>query len=273
MNPREAMDGRVGRSSRGEHALAKRALGGTGLAFSVLGLGTVKLGRDTQVKYPGRFEIPDDAGAAGLLEAAQELGVDTIDTAPAYGTSEERLGKLLAGSRDRWNLITKAGEEFEDGESRFDFSAGAVRRSLERSLLRLRTDRVELLLIHSDGVIESAMPDELWRELHAIRREGKARAIGVSTKTPGGAAACLPRCDALMLTLNPAHRDDLPLIEESRRRGVGVIVKKALASGHDADPSAALRFAATTPGVTSVIVGTIDRGHLASNCRAVAGIA
>lgn len=99
-----------------------RPLGSTGLLVSPLGLGTVKLGRDQGVKYPSGFRIPDDTEAAALLDQARALGINLIDTAPAYGRSEERLGPLLAGQRDAWVIVSKVGEEFEDGQSRFDFS-------------------------------------------------------------------------------------------------------------------------------------------------------
>ncbi len=247
--------------------LPRRPLGKTGLELSVIGLGTVKLGRNQDVKYPRAFEIPGDEQARELLDAAWNLGINVLDTAPAYGNSEERLGGLLAGQRDRWLIVTKAGEEFEAGHSRFDFSPAQVRASLERSLSRLRADRVDVLLIHSDGIIEQAMPDELWKELYRLRSAGKVRAVGVSTKTVDGAMACMPHADVLMVTLNPEANADLPVIAAARDMGVGILVKKALSSGHSSDPSAALSMVLGTPGVTSAIVGTINPAHLAANCR------
>lgn len=76
-----------------------RPLGSTGLNVSPLGLGTVKLGRDRGVKYPSGFRIPDDQQAQMLLRMARDMGINLIDTAPAYGTSEERPGPLLRGQR------------------------------------------------------------------------------------------------------------------------------------------------------------------------------
>ncbi|MCX5690058.1 MAG: aldo/keto reductase, partial [Planctomycetota bacterium] len=104
------------------HAL----LGDTGLRVSPLGLGTVKFGRSSGVKYPTPVTIPDDAAAAGLLAKAMSLGINLIDTAPAYGTSEARLGVILKGQRDRWVICTKVGETFENDRSTFDFSPGAI---------------------------------------------------------------------------------------------------------------------------------------------------
>ena len=75
--------------------LQARRLGSTGLFVSPLGLGTVKLGRNTGVKYPGEFKIPTDAQAADLLRGAQKAGITLLDTAPAYGEAEERLGRIV----------------------------------------------------------------------------------------------------------------------------------------------------------------------------------
>ena len=70
------------------------ALGNTGIEVSALGLGTVKLGRNEGVKYPSGFELPDDASVSRLLQLAADAGINLLDTAPAYGSSEERIGKL-----------------------------------------------------------------------------------------------------------------------------------------------------------------------------------
>ncbi len=263
-----------------------RPLGSTGLAVSIIGLGTVKLGRDQGVKYPGGTRIPSDDEARSLISAAADLGITLIDTAPAYGTSESRLGSLLAGHRDRWTIVTKVGEEFQDGLSRFDFTPPAVRISVERSLTRLRTDRVECVLIHSDGLVENAPElDETIDELEHLKSRGLIRSFGASTKTVTGGLRALDRCDVVMVTLNPGAKDDLAVIAEAKWRSKGVLIKKALASGHAAvarenagpaaqatDPVAeALRFATGTPGVSSVIVGTSSPAHLAANCRAAVG--
>jgi len=76
----------------------RRALGATGLEVSALGLGTVKFGRNTGVKYPAGFELPSAAEIGELLAVARDLGINLLDTAPAYGSSEERIGKSVGGS-------------------------------------------------------------------------------------------------------------------------------------------------------------------------------
>src|SRR5882672_8748483 len=83
---------------------------------SVLGLGTVKFGRNRNVRYPGGdgFALPSDREIETLLDVAVECGINVLDTAPAYGASEERLGKLLGARRREFFLMTKTGEEFVD---------------------------------------------------------------------------------------------------------------------------------------------------------------
>lgn len=258
-----------------------RPLGHTGLRVSVLGLGTVKLGRTRGLKYPDAqiaAELPTEDAATELLGCAAELGVTLLDTAPAYGVTEERIGSLMAangwfGGRDRWVMCTKAGEEFDErpgtGVSRFDFTPGAIRASVERSLLRLRTDRIEIMLLHSDGRDEWIIRESgALEELRRLKSHGLVRAIGVSTKTLAGGLLAAETCDVVMVTHSPAHTDERAVIDAAAARGVGVLVKKGLASGHVPDPAGAIRFVLGTPGVSSMIVGTASPAHLRENVLA-----
>ena len=91
--------------------LSTRPLGQTGLEVSSLGLGTVKFGRNQEVRYPNSFSLPSDQEIINLLDLAQSLGINLLDTAPAYGSSEQRIGRLLS-NRANWVICTKIGEEF-----------------------------------------------------------------------------------------------------------------------------------------------------------------
>ncbi len=248
--------------------LPHRPLGTTGLMASAIGLGTVKLGRREGLKYPEPFDLPSDQDALALLRKAHDLGINLVDTAPAYGSSEERLGRLLpnVAPRDRWVLCTKAGESFTDGVSSYDFTPEAVTASVERSLRRLRTDVLDIVLLHSDGddehvIIHSGALDAL----RALKDRGLIRAVGASTKTPRGALVAVERCDVAMLTLNAEQQDDAPAAARALETGAAVLVKKALRSGHAGDPSAALRRVISTPGVSCVVVGTLNPAHLEAN--------
>ncbi len=247
-----------------------RTLGQTGIKVSPLGLGTVKIGRDEQVKYPSGFTIPDDKAVRELLDLAWELGINTLDTAPAYGNSEERLGQLLPHKND-WVIVGKVGETFEHGESLFDFSAAYTRMSVERSLKRLGRDYIDVVLVHSDGNdMDIIHHEEVCEALQELKREGLIRAVGMSTKTVEGGIWCVENMDVVMATYNPVHTEELPVLERAGQLGKGILIKKGLQSGH-ADAAAggsgveqALRFIFEHP-VHSVVVGTINPKHLREN--------
>jgi aryl-alcohol dehydrogenase-like predicted oxidoreductase len=279
-----------------------RPLGSTDLWVSALGLGTVKLGRNQGVKYPERFSLPDERSAAALLSRARTLGINLLDTAPAYGGSEERLGRLLAGQRRHWVVCSKVGEEFEQGRSRFDFSPEHTRDSVQRSLRRLRTDALDIVLVHSDGedlkIIEQMGTLEVLGEL---KREGLLRAFGMSTKTVAGGLAAARACDVVMLTYNPAQREELAVLDACARLHCGALVKKVLGGGHllaaaggpvggpvgdpapgdpgpgdpaPGDPApgdllqASMDLVLAHPGASAAIVGTINPLHLQADVEA-----
>lgn len=267
--------------------MKQRPLHSSGSSISSLGLGTVKFGRNQQVKYPNGFELPSDAQILSLLDTARENGINLLDTAPAYGSSEERIGPLLDSRRDDWVLMTKAGEEFSGGGSHFDFSRSAIAASIDRSLRRLRTDRLDCVLLHSDGndldVLDRSGAVEALR---ACREAGKVLSIGISTKTvAGGLRAIELDLDAVMVTYNPWQREEEPVLDAAAESGTTVFLKKALGSGwfersgvdssSDATPTsedpveASLRFVFSHPATTCAVVGTINPEHLVHNCEAV----
>lgn len=243
-----------------------RTIPGTDIEVSALGLGTVKIGRNTGVKYPSAFTIPDDHTVAGLLTKARELGINLIDTAPAYGNSETRLGNLLNNRHD-WVIATKVGEEFRDGVSRFDFSRDHTRASVERSLKRLNTDYLDIVLIHSDGNDEDIlMHTDCVGTLKSCQEEGLVRAIGMSTKTLSGGILAASLLDIVMITYNLEQQDE-SVLDYAREHGKGVLVKKGLMSGHAGSVEESMQLLFGQSGISSVIVGTINQEHLAENVR------
>lgn len=258
--------------------MTNNPLGNTGIMVSPLGLGTVKLGRNQDVKYPAAFTIPDDQQAGNLIACAREAGINLIDTAPAYGNSEERLGKLLAGQRQDWIICSKAGEEFHNGQSSFNFTPEHLRYSIARSLQRLNTDYLDLLLIHSDGNDTDIIQRyEVFDTLATLKQAGWIRAFGFSGKTCEGGLLASRYADVLMVTFNTGYQDERPVIEACHQNGVGVLIKKALASGHlastgeIADPvQQSMNLVLGQPGVSSAIIGTINPTHLLDNVRKAA---
>lgn len=160
---------------------------------------------------------PEGERLAALVRAL-DLGVTFFDTAPAYGESESLLGRALRGRRDSVLLATKVGP----GES--------PRASLEASLRRLGTDRVDLLQLHEVGEGFERSLEEMDR----LRREGKARALGLCNATPRQLARALEVAPLAAyqgpysLVDRAAERRHLPLC---RRRGLAFLAYRPLASG------------------------------------------
>lgn len=259
--------------------MQKRKLGNTNIEVSALGLGTVKFGRNQGVKYPAHFELPSDQEIQSLLACAHELGINLLDTAPAYGSSEERIGRLLS-NRHEWVLATKAGEEFIGGNSSFDFSMTGIARSVERSLQRLRTDYLDIVLIHSSGDdVNIIQEDGVFDTLARLKEQGKIRAYGMSTKTREGGLMAIAKSDVAMVTYYPGYLDEEDVIIEAEKLHKGILIKKAFASGHlgkigEHDPiNESLRFITRQKGVSSVVIGTLNQQHLRENVAAMANMA
>ena len=140
---------------------------------------------------------------------------------------------------------------------------------MEQSLRRLGTDYLDVALIHSDGDDLRILEQEpVLDALEGLKQRGLIRAHGISSKTLEGGLRAVELCDLVMLTLNLDYQDELPVVQAARAAGKAVLVKKGLQSGRVAGSlgvQAALDFLFAQRGVSSVIVGTIDPGHLRQN--------
>lgn len=249
--------------------LPHKKLGSTDLVVSTLGLGTTKLGRNTDVKYPTNFDLPTDKQAANLLSLAKDLNINLIDTAPAYGTAEQRLGNLLHKQRKDWIICSKAGEEYVDKQSKYSFTHKDIFASIHRSLKNLQTDYIDILLIHSDGNDEQIIHDfDVFNTLHQAKQHGLIRYYGMSTKTVAGGLLTLQHSDLAMVMYNPNNTEELPVIQQAAKDNKGIFIKKGFGSGH-LNAQTCLDFIWQQPGVSSVIMGTINPEHLRENVEAV----
>jgi aryl-alcohol dehydrogenase-like predicted oxidoreductase len=248
--------------------MVRRALGRTGMQASPIGFGAFKIGRNEKTKYPSAYDLPDEKAVQALLDGVLDLGVNFIDTAPAYGLSEERIGRAVSSRRREFILSTKVGETFENGESRYDFSRAGVEASLKRSFERLRTDVLDLVFIHSYGNDLAVLDGtDVVETLCDFRKRGAIRAIGLSGKTTDGARASFEWADAIMVEYHAKDTSHEVVIREAAERGIAVIVKKGLASGHLAAADA-LRFVLSNRHVASVVVGGLNLDHIRANLAA-----
>ena len=213
-----------------------RALGGSGLIVSAVGLGCNNFGR------PGS-PTEDQAGTDTVIGAAIDAGITLFDTADLYGysfgRSEEMMGRALGGRRDGIVLATKFG--YPDSGAPYPGGRGArgyIRASVEGSLTRLRTDRIDLYQMH--------MPDpetpisETLSALDELVREGKIRSIGHSNFSAAqmdeaarvaaelGATPFISAQNELSLVNRATDREETPA---ARRLGLGLLPFFPLANG------------------------------------------
>lgn len=210
-----------------------RPLGATGLVVSEIALGTWAFASQVYGQVP-------EEEAHRTVAAALDAGVTVFDTAPLYGTAEadgvaeEILGRALGRRRDDVLVMTKFGRRSTDGQTQFN--AAGARRSVEESLRRLGTDRIDVLFFHSPfGAHE--IEDDVWAELDRLRLEGKVRVVGHSIsmfqQTKGMALewARDRSIGVIQVVLSLLNRESEELIETMHELGVGVVARESLANG------------------------------------------
>lgn len=284
------------------NAIARRPLGRTGLHVSEIGFGALEIGRDWAPDVnPGQHQAPTFDDAARTLNGVLDLGINLIDTAPAYWDSEDFIGRALAHRRGEYVLATKVGEHCDRSGSKYDYSAEATRGFIEESLRRLRTDHIDLLQIHSAS-LEVLERGETWAAMDEARRAGKARFLGMTGGVREAIRAIeLGGYDTVqvpyhLLNIDAAERL-FPLAEE---RGVGVLIMRSLAGGKltakferhadaavrdairsfleltptsspDELAGVALKFALAPRAVTSLLVGSRTTERLKESIAAARG--
>jgi aryl-alcohol dehydrogenase-like predicted oxidoreductase len=289
--------------------MERRAFGRTGMQVGVLGFGAGEIGSEN-TPY---------AAVDKLIGVAADAGLNVIDTAPLYSDSEEKIGRALRGRRDQFLLFTKCGRQLPRKSSWTGFWLRAMYKyrrwkantdppefqspdwnprllewNIEQSLRRLKTDRIDLIQLHScseDTLRQGDVIEVLQRACQA----GKVRHIGYSGD--GKAALYAVRCgqfESLQISLNIADQEALDLtVPLARQQGMGVIAKRPIANALWRIPrpenryyqpywdrlqalryeflqdgralEIALRFPMSAPGVHTMIVGTTNPAHFRQN--------
>lgn len=176
----------------------------------------------------------DDRTSRAALARAYDCGITFFDTSAAYGKgrSEALIGEVLAGVRDKVVVATKAGYEAWDRPP--DFSAAAIVASVERSLGRLGTDYLDVLLLHN-APLDVLVASDVREALGRLEGSGKIRAWGSSAKGPADALDALRACDVPVIQANFNMMDvralTSGLFEEVSRRGAGFIARTPLCFG------------------------------------------
>ncbi len=277
--------------------MESQVLGRTGIELSQLGFGAAGLGND--------YGTLDPAEGGRAVHKAIDSGITYFDTAPYYGRtlSEERLGVALQGKRNRVALSTKLGRY---DKAAFDFSAARVRSSIDESLSRLRTDHVDLLIVHDvefgdrEQIIAETIP-----EMRRVQEAGKTRFIGISglplkiladVAERGRVDFVLSYCRYTLLNrdldrwLTPTiQRNDMGLINAAPVH-MGILTKQGpqpwhpaqqeikeagrrivqLCEAHDASPElVAMRFSMNHPLIASTLVGMPRQTEVEENLKAL----
>ena len=169
-----------------------RQLGSSGIEVSTLALGTMMF---------GRWGNPDEQACRQMVDGALDAGVTLVDTADIYdfGTSEEFLGRALAGRRDDVVLATKVGNAMSDDPSERGLSRRWVMQSCEASLRRLQTDHIDIYQMHRPD--PDTPIDETLQAFDDLVRSGKVRAVGTSTFSPAQLGAARSSAERLGVTV------------------------------------------------------------------------
>jgi len=209
--------------------LERMTIGASGVTTSRIGLGTWAIGG-------WMWGGTDEAQSIATIRSAVERGVTLIDTAPVYGfgRSEEIVGKALAegGLRGQVQIATKVGLSWKDGEPFRDSRPARIRREIEDSLRRLRTDVIDLYQVHWPD-LETPIADTAGA-LEDLRREGKIRAIGLSNHSPAqmDAFRLSAKVDAVQPPYNLFEREmEADVLPYAKDAGLAVLCYGALCRG------------------------------------------
>jgi aryl-alcohol dehydrogenase-like predicted oxidoreductase len=266
--------------------MISRPFGKTGMDVSLLGFGGSEIG------YP---EVTVET-VGEILNAALDAGLNVIDTAECYRNSEEKIGKAVSHRRSSYYLFTKCGHasgfEYEDWDPKM------LRLSIDRSLERLQTDYVDLVQLHTCSEAQLRQGDVIDVLLRA-REAGKTRFIGYSGDNEAASFAVASGVfDSLQTSCSIADQNGIDgWIKEAAAAGMGLIIKRPIANyawnrelqegayawdyqqrlkalefdflKTSEDVSRAMRFTASVPGVSTMIVGTTKPNRWQENARLV----
>ncbi len=264
--------------------MEKRRLGRTNMDVTVLGFGGAGIAGESMENI-GR-----------VLNSALDAGINVIDTAECYEGGEKSIGNAISKRRDEFFLFTKCGHPRGIGSA--DWSASSILQSIERSLRRLQTDRIDLIQLHgcSEAVLKTG---EAISALEKARERGWVRYLGYSGDGhPARFAVECDAFDALQTSINIADQEAVSQIAPlTRARNIGLIAKRPVANfawktGHkpinsyhhqyyerlrklnfdflrndEESIAIALRFVLSVPGVQTAIVGTTKPERCQENAR------
>ena len=261
-----------------------RQFGLTGLGVSVIGFGAGHIGGNES----------DEKSVENLLNTAVDLGVTLFDTARGYGASEERIGKYLSKRRSEIVLSTKVGYSIPGFK---DWTYECIIAGVDEALKLLRTDYIDIVHLHTCPISVLKDPGVI-DALEKTRESGKIKVSAYSGDNENLAYAIeTGTFGSIQTSINIADQRNLNhQLPRAKEKGLGVIAKRPAANSpwrysqqpegkyaeeywlrlkkmnilHEANlQEKALRFAAYTWGVDSIIVGTSNITHLEENIKMI----
>lgn len=260
------------------------------MEFSVLGFGGAEIGWNSE-----SVETVEQ-----LLNSALDAGLNVIDTAAAYKTSEELIGAAVGKRRKEFYLLTKCGAL--DAFTRHDWSKKGILETIENSLRNLKTDYLDIAQLHSCSA-KTLERGEAIEGLLRAQEKGYTRYIGYSGDNENAEYALEQGVfDSLQTSVSIADQTPIDnVIKTASEKEIGVIAKRPIANAvwrHSEQPpdsyhheywdriqklkyefleksleeatSVALRFTLSIPGVDTMIVGTTKPGRVQENAKYVA---
>ncbi len=233
-----------------------RILGKTGLRVSKMGFGGIPL------------QKTDAAGAAAVMDALVEHGVNFIDTARGYTVSEQLIGEALRGRRDQFVIASKS----------MSRTATDIERDIDISLANLQTDYIDLYQIHNLPVADIEKILAKGGALEGLLRAkaaGKIRHIGLTAHSIETFERALEWdfVETVMFPYNIVETQGEALIAKCLEKNIGFICMKPLAGGAIEDAALALRFIGANHAVSVIIPGMATPEEVAENANACENVA
>lgn len=274
--------------------MTHQPFGKTGPSVSPLGFGGAPIG----------YLQTDRERVGKVLNLLLDSGVNLIDTAASYKGSEEAIAETIGKRRGEFVLVSKCGGALDDIDEPA-WTPGLITRTVDRSLKRLKTDRLDVMLLHSCGrdVLERG---DCLAALVKAREAGKIRHAGYSGDNDTAAyAASLPDVAVIQTSVNIVDQANIDaVLPACRQRNVGVMAKRPVANAawkdlgdqpgmyqdyaktyterfgamelstgdlgfsgpaEQAWPEIALRFTLSQPGLHTAIIGTTNPENARKN--------
>jgi aryl-alcohol dehydrogenase-like predicted oxidoreductase len=270
--------------------LPKRQLGRTGLQVTMLGYGAMEL------RGAPRARDTTEAQAETILNAVLDAGINYIDTSIDYGVSEERIGRYISHRRSEYYLASKCGclvgaPAVRGQTSPHVFTRDNILTGVEQSLVRMKTDYLDLVQFHISPSKQTLEQDGALDAVKELKDAGKVRFIGMSGTLPHlKDHIAMGIFDVFQIPYSAMEREHEAIIATAAAAGSGIVIRGGAAKGAPSEGKQAglqwqrwqqakladllgemtpmefiLRFTFTNPDLDTTIVGTANPEHLRAN--------